>query len=353
MEAPLLLGTIVHLFIGNVFRALLEALLIAGIFKLKFVRTLLLLLIGNYAGSWITFSLIPLLAARFANNFNFIPGMFWLLIGVLFIVPVLIEWPFIFAAFPPAKNRTYKTFAVSLVAQTCSCLMLALPYAQLVQSSLLTHCIFNQNISFSKNKNADVYFIGDTDDFLYRSRLDGSKPVPILSIAPHTTRLGICIDQGQPLLCAVANDPAGTLKPILRVLQSPCIQLSQYSASFTDWFATVSDQGSAASTMPWEPAKLTIHTPIVFISSMRFSVLPKDQVILEMVQREPAPGVPLLTTATTSSNIALYDLNSKQIASIGRGKCPIVIFDAKTEPIEATKNRQSGIDLSARINQPN
>ena len=112
---PLVLLTWANLFIGNLFIGLLEALILARIFRVKYWRAACLMVTANYVSSFIgLISMQKLALALFESNkwlshLNMLPTIFWELFALLFVITVLVEWPFVFFVLTPRKERLYKS----------------------------------------------------------------------------------------------------------------------------------------------------------------------------------------------------------------------------------------------------
>jgi hypothetical protein len=371
---PLMWATTLHLFIGNAFIGLLEGLLIAKYFSIKFWRTALLcvlMVIANYVSSFAGLACIPYLETTLFDSYNWLshlPTVFWQLVALLFVITVFIEWPFVFFGFPPGKGRLRKSLLASLLAQSCSYGLLIPSYAMLSTTSLITESKFSQSLDFSKNKSAYVYFLRNEDHSLYRARLDGSKPECISKNVPERMN-AICTYHSKNgwLICA-CFDPGrkvGEVEPLLKILNPTATRLDGYlpSNSYGRIPAAIVDltsppppdidqnletqslptwniywayggeipyfSQSGIYISPWKPLRskkdeyyLALDTPLLQLWCQHVSLLPGDQLVFD---------IGMLPFCSYKHDIVIYDLHSKKLASVALGHSPIVLLDGATE----------------------
>jgi hypothetical protein len=383
---PLVLGTWFHLYVGNAIIGWLEAVLIARFFKVKFWRTLWLMVIANYVSGFVGLVCIPQLATALfdlnqgLSHLYILPTVFWTLLALLFVMTVFIEWTFVFFAFPSGNSRLRRSFWASLLAQTCSYLLLLPLYAMVSDTSLMSGIKLTQSLDFSKNKNAYVYFVGNEDNSLYKVKLDGSKSERLPQKIDPKMDGGLCIDldNGNWLICAHARDryewwQRKQFQPLLRIRNPSATRLDEYDiyrigtstsdgvkksvgewtngvAGFPDpaavyvgmkpqppwhiWFnsmglvslpegikikpADAHDKASYA----WDSREwstLGFETPLLNLWCQHVILLPDDQLVFELGRQWP------------KGEIVLYDLHSKQLAPVAAGRSPIVLLDGATE----------------------
>ncbi len=383
---PLVLGTWFQLYIGNAVIGWLEAVLIARFFRLKFLRALWLMVMANYVSGFAGAASIPNLATAVfdgnggLNHLSALSTMFWELLALLFVITVFIEWPFVFFAFPPGKDRLRRSLLASLLAQSCSYLLLMPLYAIVSETSLMSGVKVGQSLDFSKNKYAYVYFLGNEDHRLYRVKLDGSKPERLpQKIKPKMDRdLCIDLDNGNWLLCAVADRyewwQQKQFEPLLKILNPSATRLEDYgfyrthrdnsagekkkvgewsagvagflepTAAYVgtkprpDWYIRFNNMGFVSvndgikitrtndkyatdDSDIWSGKWFTLgfETPLLSLWCREVSLLPEDQLVFEIGRTWP------------TCEIMLYDLHSKQLAPVASGRSPIVLLDGATE----------------------
>jgi hypothetical protein len=377
---------IIHFFIGNAFIGLLEGLLIAKCFGIKFWRAALLcvlMVIANYvssvAGSFCTFRLAHTLIDKYNlfDHLHTLPTVFWGLVALLIVITFLIEWPFVLFGFPPGKGRLRKSLFATLLAQSCSYGLLIPFYAMLSPHSLVTESKFSQSLDFSKNKNAYVYFLGNDEDHnLYRARLDGSKPECIFKKVPAGMD-AICTNHNKDgwLICAFDDQTRSrSVEPLLKILNPTATRLDGYLMShnytvtnFNGHLISGSNTYGAIQaaivdlTSPPPPdidQDLETQSPPtwdiywanddygtgIYIGPWKLLRSKKDEYYLGL--NTPVfhlgcehvsllPGDQLVFDISegffSKQDIVIYDLHSKKLASVALGHSPIVLLDGATE----------------------
>lgn len=346
MGTPIMLAEAFHLLVGNFFIGIGEGLLLAWLFKLKPLRTMMWMIPANY------FSMLigsVVLSNPYALNLaDWILGdaplyhiRKVLIIATIasFLTTIFLECPFIVAAMEKSKPSFRRVLFASLIAQTASYLVLVSFYGLPSRLSLISIPTLTTAPDLMKTPSASVYYIDNRDNHIYQLPLDGSPRRKIEVKPEETIGRKLCLipspDGVTFDLCLTAYD-----KPKSLVIPSICkYSTNQFEGSMdpagNNFYTGVNDYRSLdsrnweARTGVWaigmqatnsathEEYFLSLQTPFVSWASSYLTILPGDQVIYQV-----------------GPQIVLLDLPTRRMQLLTLGRSPIVILPptASTAP---------------------
>jgi len=266
-----------------------------------------------------------------------------------YVATLIVEWPYVWAAFSKAERRFSRSLLGCLAAQSASYCLLAVLYGITGGTGLLTHTTFDRSLSFLDNEQAVVYFLSSDSREVRRIRLDGSAAQRVSAVTAketighlfvrrchHSERwdlygLGWPVSRDSPeMLLAEGINPAGTTlvhdtpDPVgdrkARPLRPRDIRADRDEA-LPFWHWHWAGAGIAVGSFDSDDrVHLRLETPFLWLGFEHATVIPGDQVVFELDQH----------------SICVYDAKSRKLGLLTEGRAPIVVLEV---PLEGTEDK--------------
>ncbi len=179
---PLMWAGMFHLLIGNALIGTGEGAIIARLFKVKYSRSIGIMILANYFSAFAGGVILYTFAGNswIANPTLYtMPKVIWTLVVTSFLLTIVLEWPFCLwilrANTSSAKVVTKTAIIASLIAQVASYGVLVPWYYLISAKSLYTDVDIDRSLSFAKGSPALIYFISAADGAIYRVNADGTN----------------------------------------------------------------------------------------------------------------------------------------------------------------------------------
>jgi hypothetical protein len=195
---PLMWTGILHLFIGNLILGYVEGGLLSQLFHVPRRRSLVVLILANYASAWAG-------ALLLVNRLSHYSGItienlqLWLGIFVIlaFVFTLLIEYPFFWILLRQHKQAILTALKATLLIHGVSYLLLFGWYSFNSQTSLLTQLNRVPAAQLQPSINYTLYYLTPDETQAFRSDLSGANPEPMnrekfeaLTAEPKSTGFG-------------------------------------------------------------------------------------------------------------------------------------------------------------------
>ena len=334
-----------QLLFGNFLIGIVEGLVISRWFGVGRARAILIMIPANYFSCWIS---CAILAASGHGIRGDIMGVtpyahMWLMVGLLFfgvyLLSLILEWPFCFWILAGQTKRLKRSWLASLAAQTSSCLIL-IPFFNFASYFGLTNISVDESLSFAPAKGSWIYYLSPLSGDVYRIRPDRSAEERVASAGEKDPRacLFAVQDAGAPQhtsLWVRAKGLGSAVRPVIGGLSggrfgplstedgiSPegytkrkaFLDLSHTSdlriQPASDWVveATVRGVMSAANARLTRGAAFEFPGVNLVVSSA--ILLPGDQVLFQW-----------------GDNIMLLDLNTGKMGRVTPGRGPVAAVE--------------------------
>ena len=174
---PLMWAGALYMVFGNAIIGLLEAVILARLFKAKPVRSLILLILANYLSAWLGMFFIEngLKALVPSPDINDIQKLFTIAVLTTFGITLLVELPFIMLAFAGNPKWLSKALKGTLLTQTVSYICMFSCFYSVSGTSLYTGPSVVALEEMSLPDNILLYYIDLEDGDVYRRPLNGSS----------------------------------------------------------------------------------------------------------------------------------------------------------------------------------
>ncbi|MBN1421404.1 MAG: hypothetical protein JXP34_21705 [Planctomycetes bacterium] len=336
---PLMWAGILHLYFGNALIGIGEGILITKVFRLKpGCDILLLFILANYVSMAVGMAVARPHGIGERADLYGAPLVIALACAAFFAVTVLIEWPFVRLAFGRAQRAFRRSFLASLLAQTASYLVIVPWYSLASGVSLYTQATIDRDYPRWADREAMIYFIGETDGAVYRQRLSETAREEVLPSGSAGEDVHLLVrrsstDAQWDLYLAEDRDGEDPRETSIRTGVAP--GETSYTTSEDDteverypdgswwggpWSAPDLRPGESG---PWQVRRgfwaieglrveekttgrsmhLALETPFVTWFVRRPFILPSDQVVFEL-----------------GAQICLFDPATRKIAMIARGR---------------------------------
>lgn len=296
---PLLWLTFGHLVAGNAIIGLIEGLIISGVYKVKYISSILIMILANYVSMALGIIGILFCAAAFRNHVSINNAAFVLLLFLLgsYMATVIIEWPFCLWILKRKADRGRLSFKASVILQAISYAILIPLYFMASGFTLATRTKVDNPSVFIKSNNARIYFRGLDGKDIYKINADGryrekvnefKSPDDVLVNASNREKYDVRSWQG-----------VVDLRP----------ENKRY------WYVRTGNWAinglSGENIKSGERLWLALETPFLSWLITNATILPEEQVICQV----------------GGNQIVLIDLNTRQIGLIAFGREPIVIIE--------------------------
>lgn len=189
---PLMWMPGIRLVFFNIVIGIAEGLLIGLLFKtfrpkkINLLKTIGILILANYVsmlvGEWLLSK--PFLAMKDyildGQPLYNAPKFIFMMIGVLFVITIIIEWPFFLWTLRYRPKRLLKSFIACPLAHILSYTFLVYMYISVSGYTVYTDFDLTKDLSFSKNNNLWVYYIDKIDGDIYKIHTNGTEKTKIL-----------------------------------------------------------------------------------------------------------------------------------------------------------------------------
>jgi len=351
---PMMWLGVFHLFIGNALVGLGEGLLIAWLFRVRKLRSILIMVPANYTSMIAGNACIGLLSYHFQSAFMGEEGFYhvlwalWLTGIGSWLLSVVVEWPFCLWILKDKPNRGRTSAFASLIAQTASYAVLVPLYLSAGSIDLYTKVSRDPSLQFARDVHAVVYFIDPNDGGVYRICANGSNLQKLVDAGLTNYDTGLFLGPGDWWTnidlwayrsSREANDvlllrdlpqvlpadiypsnilPAGVISPSTNGQES--IQKAWLLRHVTADLRPPSDRDWDVRTGFWpveglratkagtgERLHLALETPFVSFSMNNATVLPGNKVIFE-----------------GGNQILILDIEKRVIGLLAYGRSPVV-----------------------------
>ncbi len=345
---PLMWLEIAHLLVGNAMIGVLEGFVIARIFKVKALRSILIMVLANYA-SMIAGCAGVAAIVYFLKSFITLYSIGILLIFFLiisFLLSIVLEWPFCYWILKRQVDVKKKAWRASVIAQFFSYVIIVPLYIYSSGLSLLVDCKVDRRLSFVKS-DAWVYYISVDGADVNRVHIDGSVREKVVSaggIHGESARLFVRPSKTSDKwdLGVVDRQPDRVLFEKMLI-----VDFADHAEPFRRWdgelyerepdswgnigisdFRPAEERGWKVSGGFWAIEGLhakneeegkdfyaALETPFIQWVIRNITVLPGDQVVFSL----------------GSSQIVVMDLKTRKIGLLAFGYGPVVIFNERDE----------------------
>jgi len=274
-----------HLFIGNLILGYVEAGLLSRLFGVPRGRSLVALILANYASAWAG-------ALLLVNRLSHYSGItienvqLWLGIFVIlaFVLTLLIEYPFFWILLRQRKQAILTTLKATLLIHGMSYLLLFGWYSFNSQTSLLTQLNRVPVAQLKPSRDYTLHYLSPDGTQAFRSDLSGTNPETM----------------SQEAFAALTPEPTSSFGPVPKLTET------------TDWdfYANVFAGGGLSGYNPitQERIQFAMETPFAVWAISHATHLAGDLLVFQLGQDQ----------------ICLLHAETQRIALVARGKHPVV-----------------------------
>jgi len=332
---PLVIATIFHLILGNALIGLLEGVLLARIFKLPMIKTLLLLVLANYFSAWIGGLFINTVLHYFPLDINSAWQFLWIMTAVTYFITLILEFPFVCLTFREAHNPKWLKNSIlgNLLVQTISYVLLFVWYWSASGISLYTQTDVVKLSEIKLPGNVQIYFISDNDGNVYMMNPGETMPHKIFELKSQEKNDRLFIRKSPSDGNKWDLIDTAKLINVKEAFTADAVPSWQYNREKEPdtWrnFGSAARLGSAQNSK-WDfwsgfwpveglrgkqsgtgrPAGFSFETPFAAWVVRNVTLLPDDKVLLQLGDNQ----------------ICIFDPDKKQIALIAKGRGPTAII---------------------------
>ena len=180
---PLMWATMLHLVVGNAIIGVGEGLVLAKLFSLKKLKTVVVLIAANYFSAWGGGWFLESAIVRYLHmDLNNAWTWFWVLVAATYLMTLVIEWPFVAFCLRGKDGWLRKSLMGNLVIQTLSYVLLFGWYWMASGSSLYTKMQIVPAGELSLPESVLVYFISEKDGNVYAGNFSNIKSHQIFEL---------------------------------------------------------------------------------------------------------------------------------------------------------------------------
>lgn len=348
---PLMWAGMLHLLIGNAVIGVVEGIVIARIFKVKTISSILIMVLANYVSMIAGSAMVLLISNAFERFVTIYSAMLYiyLFLFISFVLSVLLEWPFCYWILKKLQHVKKKAWQASVIAQFISYAVIVPLYFYSSGLTLITDCRIEKSLSFVKS-NPWVYYLSIDNHDLKRIRLDGSvvqKVKEIEGISNVSARLFVKSSEAGDRwdLWAVDRQADGELTEMLLIRGIGGKDIAGEVEPFRGWngslaekerdtwsnmgiadFRALEDRDWKVNVGVWAAQGLharsekeakdfyvAMETPFVQWIIRNVTILPQDQFVFSL----------------GTNQIVVMDLKTRKIGLLAFGHGPVVVFDKK------------------------
>jgi hypothetical protein len=340
---PLMWAEGLHLVFGNLIIGIGEGLLLALLFKLPKLKSIVILIAANYFSAWIgglflRGKIVDMLSINIYNAWKIL----WLMVAVTYVITLILEFPFVALVLRKEAKWLTKSIKGSLIIQSVSYIVLFGWYYLASSVSLYTNINLVDLSSLSLPENLTLYYISKSDGNVYMRPLNKDNASKIYDLKSQNLDDNLFVQPSadEPNRCDLAvSFVSGTrFEPFLTVIQKAfipdtlavCIETKtsppHYERDWTD-FGDVPKLYSAKQsawefyTGYWpieglmgnrkdtkEKIYFALETPFVQWNIRNATHIPGDKVVFQLGPNQ----------------ICIFDADTKSVALVTYGRGPIV-----------------------------
>jgi hypothetical protein len=185
---PLMWAGIIHLVIGNALIGLLEGAILASIFKLNYLKCVLVMVAANYFSSWGGGVFLDnLITGHLSLDLYNAWFWFWTMVAVTFLLTLILEWPFVFFCFRKSPHRFKRSFWGNLLINSASYLLLFGWYWGASGTGIYRNMHVVQPSQMTMPTNAIVFYISSTNGDVYALNLQTRNQEKIYALKSTNT----------------------------------------------------------------------------------------------------------------------------------------------------------------------
>ena len=184
---PLMWASMLHLVFGNAIIGIIEGLLLGSIFKCSKGKSVLILIVANYASAWaggfLVAGYLPSLVDITVQNIQY---WFLAFVGVAFFITLLIEVPFFILALRSQDHSMRRSLVATPVIHGISYTLLIGWYWMASGTSMITKLEVVDADEMRVSESFALFYISSEGDRVLRMNLDGSGSAkPISKVVAH------------------------------------------------------------------------------------------------------------------------------------------------------------------------
>ena len=166
---PLLWAGMLHLVFGNAVIGVVEGLILAWLFKLKKIRTVLVMIGANYFSAWFGDLFLEgvVIGGYLHTDLNNGWRWFWIMAALTYFMTLALEWPFVAFCLRGSEGWWRKSLKGNFIVQTVSYVALFGWYWAASGTSLYTKMKIVDPVELKLPENVAVYFISETNGDVY------------------------------------------------------------------------------------------------------------------------------------------------------------------------------------------
>lgn len=339
---PLMWAGAFHLLFGNALIGVGEGVILACLFRQKWLPCMGIMILANYFSAWIAaVVLIPeakrLLDLDLHNTWQWLWGM----VVLSYVITILLEWPFVAVCLRKCQGWLIKSIWGSVVVQAASYLIIFGWYWAVSGISLFTGTTIVEPSQIAASSNVLVYYISDADGnvcVLDLERYQSKKVCDLGSISPNdklcvrkqhdeTDRWDIVAatwsdNQAQPAVKTVVSGLGSTAVPV-GDNRADNRKPSWFDIGKVPSLASRGSDGWEFETGLWSiegligrnvgdgrTVRLSLETPFVEWLVRNATALPKGQVVFQLGRNQ----------------ICIFDPDQRAIALLAKGWGPIAVI---------------------------
>ncbi len=180
---PLMWAGVMHLVFGNAVIGIGEGLLIALLFDVSKIKTVLTMIAANYFSAWIGLFFLERYGSSLPIDLN--NGRWWLcsLILASYCMTLVLEWPCVALCFDWKQEKWFRrSVKATLVSQTASYFLLFGWYGLAGDASLFTEMKIVAPNELSLPESVVVYYIDSKDGDVYMRKLTGGETEKVATL---------------------------------------------------------------------------------------------------------------------------------------------------------------------------
>jgi hypothetical protein len=318
-----------QLLLGNILLGMIEAKVIQRFFRPGQRAPWGTMIVANYFSSVLGLFLMPFLAHGLgvvllgAEPLHHLTRWVWGVLGGAFVLTVILEWPFVWPALPPAPHIARRSLVACCVAQAATYLLLLAPYWLL--SDILSDVQVAAPAQVSRHPKAEVLLLSLDGREMHRVLLDGSparfeRALPVLPMPAEELRgLGVpqggraaglwldgrLLDDAPSLVSRLAPDADATGYRVVADFRPKEQRVWNVDA---DPYRGGLDLDKYAAGKLEERFFVSVTTPVHSWGARAVTVLPGDQVVFEL-----------------EGQVVLLDIPTRRLALVAIGRSPVVL----------------------------
>jgi hypothetical protein len=342
---PLLWAGLLHMVIGNAVIGVVEGLVLAKLFSLAKIRTVIVMIVANYFSAWVgELFLGSLIVNHLHIDLNNGWRWFWIMVLFTYWITLALEWPFVAFCLRGSVNWFRKSIKGNLIIQTLSYAVLFGWYWMASETSLYTrmHVVSPREVSLPES--VLMYFISEHDGDVYVRDLSGRENRHVFELQStneydvlvfqssasqtDTWDLFARIGQRDPRLveiekgfsdAAVAHRP----NPQFREYEIPRLGNADKNEWSFGWWGDEELYGTNA--VKRKEVFFSYETPFAQWTVRSATQLPGDKVLFQLGENQ----------------ICVFDPESKKVALLAHGRSPVAVIRQNTNDRDGRNNRQT------------